>query len=427
MGFDGPLNFASTNYLETAILARVTEFRELKHLVISGNGISEIDASGEETLRSLVDNLIDAKCAVSFSGFSDKIIDVLKRSHFFNHVGGKCFYRNRAQAISAIYSTTHADTQEPDCPYLLLMPPLVELSLHTDGSMRNAQHHSLRCCRHIAVLRFDGPLNFASAGYIEQEILTIVADRPALSQVVLGFHSVNRIDESGAEKLGELVTRLRKDGYAVSLSGLKEEVIDVLERTHVIETLGHENMFPTQVMAIAAIYARSHMGSSEEDCPLAGLAHKLTELSLHESGTLRDADQLGLQLCAHIAVLRFDGPHPLINRSASRSEFIKWTKMRSEVENIVFVGSSLGILNRIESENLAALVESVREAEFSVALTAFSDKTFESLLHNDVVNSIGKEHFFLSESQAVASIFRDAHVDESEKDCPLKGLLPENE
>ncbi len=424
VGFDGPLNFASTNYLESAILSRVLKFPELKHLLISGNGVSEIDASGEETLRNLVDNLTDTGCAVSFSGFSDKIIDVLKRSHFYDRVGEGSFFRNRAQAIAAIYPAAHADSQEEECPYRLIMPPLVELSLHEDGSLRNAEHHLLRTCRHITVLRFDGPLTFANAAYMEQEILASLTDRPSISHVLLVAHSINRIDDSGAEKLGELVTRLRKDGYAVAFSGLKEEVVHVLERTRVAEVIGLENLFPTQVVAVAGIYARAHMGSSETDCPLVDLSHRLTELSLTESGSLRSAERLGLGLCRHIAVLRFDGPLPLSHFRASQSEFIRWAKTRPEVENIVFAGQALDKMDRVEAENLAALVAAVREAGYRVSLTGFSERALEALTRSRVIESIGIDSFYHSEALAIAKMFTDAHTSDENESCPLRGLLP---
>jgi SulP family sulfate permease len=424
VGFEGPLNFASTNYLEDEITNRVSEFPQLRHLLISGNGISEIDASGEETLRNLVDNLKDAGCRVSFSGFSDKLMDVLERSHFYDHVGKGRFFRTRAHAIAAIYPSAHLEVEEADCPYRIIMPPVVELSLHPDGSLRNAERHGLRSCRHIAALRFDGPITFANAAYMEQEILASLTDRPGLRHVVLVSHSINRIDESGAEKLGDLVKRLQNDGYAVSFSGLKEEVVDFLERAHVAEILGHENIYPTQVTAIAGIYARAHMGSSEENCPLSSLAHRFSELSFHDSGTLREAEQLNLKLCRHIGVLRFDGPLPLSNRKASQSEFIRWAKKRPEVENIVFLGNTLDKLDNSQSANLLALIEAVRDAGYKVALAEFPDRAFEALSRNNAAQAIGLDNFYPTGALAISGIFTEAHADDQEEDCPLRGVLP---
>jgi MFS superfamily sulfate permease-like transporter len=188
--------------------------------------------------------------------------------------------------------------------------------------------------------------------------------------------------------------------------------------------MGHENLYPTQVLAIAGIYARAHMGSSEKDCPLTGLAHRLTELSLHESGILRGARRHGLKLCRHIAVLRFDGPLPLSNRRASQSEFIRWAKRRPEIRNIVFVAYALDRIDKVEAGNLAALVEAVREAGYRVVLTGFSDHALDALSRSGAAESIGLEHFYPSEALAIASIFTDAHADDEDEDCPFKEFLP---
>ena len=136
-----------------------------------------------------------------------------------------------------------------------------------DGSLRAADRHGLACCRHIAAFRFDAPLSFANAAFLEQEIRTRVADRPTLRHILLVIHGVSGVDEVAAQKLGELVRKLRADGFAVSFSGAKDEVRTVFERTKVAGVVGEENMYPTQAAAIAGIYARAHTGSSEEAVP----------------------------------------------------------------------------------------------------------------------------------------------------------------
>jgi MFS superfamily sulfate permease-like transporter len=149
-----------------------------------------------------------------------------------------------------------------------MKPHLAELSLHPDGSLRDAKRHGLGQCKHIAAIRFDGPLNFANTSYLEEEVLKLVAEMPELKQVLIAAHGINEIDASGEEMLSHLVDRLREAGYEVSLSGLKEGVQDVLQRTALYLKIGPENMYPTQAMAVAAIHARAHVQSTEKECPL---------------------------------------------------------------------------------------------------------------------------------------------------------------
>ena len=152
--------------------------------------------------------------------------------------------------------------------YRNLRPGVAVLSLHPDDSLRDAARHHLKECRYIAVIRFDGPLFFASASYLEDKILEQVASMPDLRHILIVSHGINELDASGEEMLSVLISRLRDAGYDVSFSGLKDNVLDVLRRTHLYETIGEDHMFPTQVLAIEGIHAKAHENSEEKDCPL---------------------------------------------------------------------------------------------------------------------------------------------------------------
>jgi SulP family sulfate permease len=155
-----------------------------------------------------------------------------------------------------------------------MRPPIADLSLHPDGSLRDSQRHGLRRCRYIAAIRFDGPLNFANTSYLEDKVMERVADLPELRHVLIVAHGINEIDASGEELLGKLVPQLRKQGYEVSFSGLKDEVLDVLKRTGLYEVIGEAHMFPTQVAALREIHKEAHRDSTEESCPLIQVVSK---------------------------------------------------------------------------------------------------------------------------------------------------------
>ena len=424
VSFEGPLNFASVAYLEDEILARAADKPGLRHVLISGNGVSEIDASGEQTLRHIVDNLRDSGCEVSFSGLPDPVIDVLRRSRLYERVGAGRFFATRALAVSELYTDAHKESDEPDCPFQQALPPVVELSLHSDGSLRAADRHGLACCRHIAAFRFDAPLSFANTAFLEHEILTRVADRPTLRHVLLVIHGVSGIDEAAARKLAVLVRKLRANGFAVSFSGANDEVRTVLERVGIANMIGEESMYPTQATAIAGLYARAHTGSSEENCPLEPLAPRLTELSLHPDETLHDARQQHLRVCRAIGVLRFDGPLPLGSRRGIQSEFIRWAKRRPSVRSVIFVASTLHRLERAEADNLAALIEAVREANYRVLLASITDEAFETLGRTGLADAIGLQSIMASEYLALEYLYAAAHEGMDEPDCPFRNLIP---
>jgi MFS superfamily sulfate permease-like transporter len=152
--------------------------------------------------------------------------------------------------------------------YRTMRPRVVELSLHPDGSLRDADRHKLNLCTRIAAVRFDGPLNFANTSYLEDEILSRVADSPNLRYMLVAGHGISEMDASGEEMLSHVLDRLRDAGYGVVFSGLNEHVLDVMKRTRLYEKIGEKNIYPTQAMAITAIHEDAHVGSVERECPL---------------------------------------------------------------------------------------------------------------------------------------------------------------
>ncbi len=421
--FDGPLNFANASYLEDEVLDRVAQLPDLNHVLIVAEGINEVDASGEEMLRHLVEHLREAKYDVSFCGLKDQVVDVLKRSHLYDVLGADHQFPTQAQAIAAIYASAHPES-EPGCPYRTVMPRLAELSVHPDGSLRDAVRHELPLCRHIAVLRFDDPLTYANTEYLEQEILLKLEGRSELRLVVFVAHGIAEVDPSGALKLVQVVNRLREQGLEVSFSGFRDEVLDVLDRIDTDQVIGENHRFPTQFAAIASLYSQAHSDSSEPDCPFQPMAPRVTELSLHPDGSLREARRHGLGLCTHIAALRFDGPMILANPAALELELTKWVKNRLDVTHMLLVAHTLERHGSNDARRLLELVERLRKADFTVAFCSFRDHVFEELGRSGVADEIGLENIYPSAELAVASLYAEAHRGRPEEACPLSPLLP---
>lgn len=147
-------------------------------------------------------------------------------------------------------------------------PNVALLAVHPDGSLRDAVRHRLGQCKYIAAVRFDGPLNFASCSFLEDTILSRVSEVPTLREVLIVAHGINEIDASGEEMLDNVLHRLRANGCRVSFSGVKEHVVDALRRTRLWDKIGEENVYPTQLIALRAIYDRAHGGDTEAACPL---------------------------------------------------------------------------------------------------------------------------------------------------------------
>lgn len=115
--FDGPLFFANASYLEDQINDRMLNRKNLKHIIIVSNGINDIDASGEEVLSLLVDNVRSAGVDLSFSGVNETVMGVFRKTHLIEKIGKDHIYPTMEKAICAVHAQTHKDVEEEDqCP-----------------------------------------------------------------------------------------------------------------------------------------------------------------------------------------------------------------------------------------------------------------------------------------------------------------------
>jgi MFS superfamily sulfate permease-like transporter len=423
--FVGPLNFASTSYLEDEIMHRVADQPELRCLMISGQGLTEVDASGEESLRGMVDRLTAARIRVVFAGLSDEIQDVLTRSHLLDRIERKNVYATEDRAIAAIYAPAHRDSREQSCPFREIVPRIIEVSPHPDGSLRDSARHRLPQCRHIVALRIDSPLNRASIRYVSEWVLGRVSHRPDLRAVLVVGNSISSIDTEASARLAALVGELHRLNLRVAFSGLNEEVVETLERTEALEVIGRDALHSTQAAAVASVWGPAHRDSDEPGCPFAPLAPRLTELSFHPEGTLRDADVHGLRICRHLAVLRIDGPLPFASSATMAAEFDRWRQSRPDVRHVILVGSALGRLEAHHAEHVAVFVRSIRDQDIHVALAHLPDHLAEVLARTGVADALGIESFFASEPAALAAMWSEAHEASDESPCPLEPLLPQ--
>jgi MFS superfamily sulfate permease-like transporter len=152
--------------------------------------------------------------------------------------------------------------------YKSMRPRVAKLSMHPDCSLRDAEHYQLRECEHVAVVRFDGPLFFANASYLEDQINERIRNMPNLRHILVVANGINDIDASGEDTLSLIVDRVRSAGYDISFSHIKENVLEAMKRTHLLAKIGEDHIFPLASVAIGAIHEAAHRDSEEESCPL---------------------------------------------------------------------------------------------------------------------------------------------------------------
>lgn len=150
--------------------------------------------------------------------------------------------------------------------YRSMRPRFSELSVHPDGTLRDADVHDLERCETMSVLRFDGSLYFANAGYFENKVLENVAAKSKLKYVIIDAEGINQIDATGEEMLHVLAHRLKAAGIQLMFARAKKQIIDIFRATHFVDHLGDEYFFRTRTDAIH--YARAHLDDEAEMAPL---------------------------------------------------------------------------------------------------------------------------------------------------------------
>ena len=103
MRFDGSLYFANISYFEDTVLELIAAKPDAKYLLVVGDAINQLDASGEEVVHHLVERLREGGMEVVFSGLKKQILDVMRSTGLFELIGQNNIFATEDQAIAAIY------------------------------------------------------------------------------------------------------------------------------------------------------------------------------------------------------------------------------------------------------------------------------------------------------------------------------------
>jgi SulP family sulfate permease len=109
--YDGSLYFANVSYFEDAVLEAVAQRPDIKHVLIVGNGINQLDASGEEIIHHLVERLKSSGVTLVFSGLKKQVLDVMRATGLIDAIGEANLFATEDQAIAAIYDRLGHDAE----------------------------------------------------------------------------------------------------------------------------------------------------------------------------------------------------------------------------------------------------------------------------------------------------------------------------
>ena len=153
--------------------------------------------------------------------------------------------------------------------YRTMRPRVAILGRYKDGTLRDVFiNKDIPTDDHIVAVRFDGSLYFANVSFFEDAMLKAVAKYPDAKFLLVVGDAINQIDASGEEVLHQLVDRLHENDVTVVFSGLKRQILDVLDASHLKEVIGEHNIFATVDFALDEIYKRMQLDAAGDACPL---------------------------------------------------------------------------------------------------------------------------------------------------------------
>jgi len=100
--FDGQLYFANVPYFEDSLLDVLARFPKARQILIVADGINQIDASGDEVVRHLVDRLKENGVTLAFSGLKKQVLDVLGATGTRDVIGEDNLFIHEDQALAAL-------------------------------------------------------------------------------------------------------------------------------------------------------------------------------------------------------------------------------------------------------------------------------------------------------------------------------------
>lgn len=101
--FDSSLVFINSAFFEQAVMRAISQFPEAKAVLVIGNGINQIDATGEEKLRALATDLKLAGVTLMLSGLKKPVREALARAGLDATLGSENLFASKDMALEVLH------------------------------------------------------------------------------------------------------------------------------------------------------------------------------------------------------------------------------------------------------------------------------------------------------------------------------------
>lgn len=102
MRFDASLVFINAAYFEEAVMNALSQFPDARALLVVGNGINRIDASGEEKLRALSQDLRAAGITLMLAGLKKPVREAINRAGLDQIIGRENLFPSKESALAEL-------------------------------------------------------------------------------------------------------------------------------------------------------------------------------------------------------------------------------------------------------------------------------------------------------------------------------------
>lgn len=103
--FDGSLNFVSASHFEDVLLEARAKNPQARAVLVEGSGINDVDVTGEERLRNVIELFRDNGIEIYFSRLKAQVYDTLRRGRLFHLLDEKHFIRTKERALEFMEET----------------------------------------------------------------------------------------------------------------------------------------------------------------------------------------------------------------------------------------------------------------------------------------------------------------------------------
>jgi high affinity sulfate transporter 1 len=129
-----------------------------------------------------------------------------------------------------------ARSSRPDIPVLGRWPG-------TDVFHRLKENPDSETYPGLVIMRFDGPLYFATANALRDKVRAVITDAaPPVTMVLIDMEGVNYLDLEGSDMLNEIAENMKGVGVEIHLARVKHEVMEMIKKDGVDRTIGSDHI-----------------------------------------------------------------------------------------------------------------------------------------------------------------------------------------